>query len=399
VSENWGVGVLEQLILGTLISEIIALSASVSDYFAICYFFSMTARDIAYRRLINQRIVRPKFARPSEIVSSLGAMQAQDYLGTLWAIGLRSPDSREAEIEQAIADRTIIRTWPMRGTLHFVAPADIRWMLDLLTPPVLAASKRRRQQLELDDETLARCRTLFTKALQGGKQRTRDAMYSILENARIPTGSQRGYHILWSLAQEGIICFAAREGKQPTFALLEEWTGPADRLKRDEALAELTKRYFTGHGPATLQDFVWWSGLKTSEAKTGLEMVASSLRKETLRAETYWTSPEPVTRHKDFPNAVLLPGFDEYMLGYTDRSAVLDPLRAQKLIPDNNGRFLGTMVWNGRVVGTWKRELSKKVASVTMQPFTPLRKAEKQAFVVAAERYGEFIGRPIIARS
>jgi hypothetical protein len=183
----------------------------------------MSARDIAHRRLINQRIFRPKFARPSEIVSSLGAMQAQDYLGTLWAIGLRSLHSTDAEIEQAIADRTIIRTWPMRGTLHFVASADVRWMLDLLTSPVIAASKRRRRQLELDDKILARSRILFSKALQGGKRRTRDAMYSTLENARIPTGSQRGYHILWNLAQEGIICFAAREGKQPTFALLEEW--------------------------------------------------------------------------------------------------------------------------------------------------------------------------------
>jgi hypothetical protein len=175
--------------------------------------------------------------------------------------------------------------------------------------------------------------------------------------------------------------------------------GPAHRLQRDEALAGLTKQYFNGHGPATLQDFVWWSGLKTSEAKTGLEMVAASLRKETIRTETYWTSPEPVTPHKDFPSAFLLPGFDEYMLGYTDRSAVIDPVHAHKLIPDNNGRFLGTMVLNGRVVGTWKRALSKKAAAVTMQPFIPFRKAEKQAFVVAAERYGEFIRRPIIASS
>jgi len=159
-------------------------------------------------RLINQQIVGAKFTRPAESVSWLGAMQAQDYLGALWAIGLRSPNSTETDIEKAIADRTIIRTWPMRGTLHFVAPADLRWMLDLLTPPVIAASKRREQQLELDDKTLARSRVLVTKALQGNQQLKREAIYSLLDDAHIPTGSQRGYHILWRLAQEGIICFA-----------------------------------------------------------------------------------------------------------------------------------------------------------------------------------------------
>jgi Winged helix DNA-binding domain len=355
----------------------------------------MTARDITHCRLINQQIVGAKFTRPSEIVSRLGAVQAQDYLGGLWAIGLRSATSTEADIEKAIANRTIIRTWPMRGTLHFVTPADVRWMLELLTPPVIAASKRRQQQLEIDDKTLARCRARFTKALQGGRQLTRNAMYSLLEGARIATGSERGYHILWRLAQEGIICFAAREGKQPTFALLEGWAGLAKRLEREEALAELTKRYFIGHGPATLQDFAWWSGLRISEAKTGLEMVESSLRKETDGTKIYWTSPEPTARPADIPIAFLLPAFDEYMLGYKDRSAVLDPQHARNLLPDNNGRFLGTMIMNGRVVGTWKRTLKKTRIQMIMEPFSSLNKVAKQAFVLATERYGEFIGMPV----
>jgi Winged helix DNA-binding domain len=355
----------------------------------------MTPRDIAHCRLTNQQIAPAQYKTPSEIVAVLGAVQGQDYLGGLWAIGLRAADSTEADIEKAIANRTIIRTWPMRGTLHFVAPADVRWMLELLTPPVIAASERRQQQLEIDDKTLARCRDRCIKALQGGRQLTRDAMYSLLEGARISTGSQRGYHILWRLAQEGIICFAAREGKQPTFALLEEWAGPAKRLKHKEALAELTKRYFIGHGPATLQDFAWWSGLKISETKTGLEMVESSLRKETDGTGIYWTSPESTARPADIPIAFLLPGFDEYMLGYRDRSAVLDPQHARKLIPDNNGRFLGTMIMNGRVVGTWKRTLIKKRIQMTMEPFSSLNKAAKQAFSLAAERYGKFVGMPI----
>jgi hypothetical protein len=355
----------------------------------------MTNSEIAQARLLNQRITGTKSNRPSEIVRSLGAVQAQDYLGALWAIGLRAANSTEAGIEQAIADRTIIRTWPMRGTLHFVAPADVHSMLELLAPPVIAGNRRRQQQLELDDKTLARCRTLFTKGLQGGKQLTRDALYALLEGARIGTGNQRGYHILWRLAQEGVICFAARQNKQTTFALLDEWVKPARKLKREEALAEVTKRYFSGHGPATLPDFAWWSGLRMVEAKTGLEMVASSLRKETHGMTTYWTSREPTASPADISNAYLLPGFDEYLLGYNDRSAVLDPQHAQKLVPDNNGRFLATMIMNGRVVGTWKRTLTKKAVRIVMEPFTSLNKTAKQAFTAAAERYGAFIGKPV----
>jgi Winged helix DNA-binding domain len=359
-------------------------------------FLLMTPRDIAYSRLINQQIAGARCQRPSEIVSLLGAVQAQDYLGALWAIGLRTPNSTEADIEKAIGARTIIRSWPMRGTLHFVAPADIRWMLELLTPPVIAASKRRQQQLDLDDKTLARCRAVITKALQGDKQLNREAMYSSLEAAHISTDSQRGYHILWRLAQEGTICFAARQGKQLTFALLDEWVKPAKKLKREEALAELAKRYFIGHGPATLQDFAWWSGLTVTEAKVGLEMVASSLRKETSGTTIHWMSPEATAPLTDFPIGFLLPGFDEYMLGYKDRSAILEPQHAQKLIPDNNGRFLGTMVLKGRVVGTWKRRLGKKTIVLTMEPFVSLQKSEGQAFARAARMYGEYIGLPVV---
>ncbi len=225
----------------------------------------MTPRDIVYRRLANQQIARPKYRTPHEMVAWLGAMQAQDYLGALWAIGLRLANAAEADIEQAIANRTIVRTWPLRGTLHFVAALDIRWMLELLAPRVIASGRRRQQQLELDDKIIGRIRTVFVRALQGGKQLTRDEMYALLESARISSAGQRGYHILWRLAHEGIICCGARKGKQPTFTLLAEWVPNAKSLKRDEALAELTRRYFTGHGPATLQDFVWWSGLRVSD--------------------------------------------------------------------------------------------------------------------------------------
>src|SRR5207237_2162453 len=191
------------------------------------------------------------------------------YPGALWAVGLRTRDATEAAIEQAIAERTIVRTWPMRGTLHFVAPEDARWMLQLLTPRVVAANARRvYQQSNLDDATFARSKDLFVDALQGGKQLPRPSLYKVLEAAGISVAGQRGLFILQRLSSEGLICFAARQGKQPTFALLDEWV-PISLSKtpaRDQALAELALRYFTSHGPATVQDFAWWSGLPAADA-------------------------------------------------------------------------------------------------------------------------------------
>ena len=183
----------------------------------------MTPRDIAHPRLVNQQIGYPKYETAGELVALLGAMQAQDYLGALWAIGLRLPHSTQPEVEQAIAERTIIRTWLLRGTLHFVAAADIHWMLELVTPRILASNARRQQQLELDRATISRSEKLLVGGLQGGKQLTRDAMCALLEAAHISAAGQRGYHILSHLAQRRLICFGPHQGKQPTFTLLDEW--------------------------------------------------------------------------------------------------------------------------------------------------------------------------------
>jgi hypothetical protein len=356
----------------------------------------MTNLDIAHRRLHNQQIAGMRFDKPSEVVASLGAMQAQDYLGALWAIGLRLPNATEADIEQALAERAIVRTWPMRGTLHFVAAADVRWIIELLAPRIIAGSAHRYRQLALDDATFARSRELFANALQGGKQLSREAMFALLEAAQISTAGQRGFHILGRLAQEGLICFGARQGKQQTFVLLDEWAPNAKRLARDEALAELAKRYFTGHGPATLQDFVWWSGLKVSDAKAGLDMVAAQLTEEGMNGQRYWMAQAAPASHHISPTAYLLPGFDEYMLGYTDRSAALDPQHVQKIQPGKNGMFSSTIVIDGRIVGTWKRTIKKKAVVIAATPFVPPTTAENDAIAAAARRYGEFLGMPVV---
>ena len=319
-------------------------------------------------------------------------MQAQDYPGALWAIGLRLPHATEPAIEQAIAERTIVRTWPMRGTLHFVAATDVRWMLNLMTPRIVANSTPRLRRLGLNEKIFARCRKLFGRALKGDRQLTREAMMDMLERDGISTASQRGLHIIWRLAQEGVLCFAARSGKQHSFALLDEWVTPAKHFERDAALAELARRYFTSHGPATLRDFVWWTGLKVADAKAGLDSISSELSRHSVEGAIYWMPLDLPDRVVASATVHLLPGFDEYLLGYKDRSAVLDPRHASKIVPGGNGMFLPTLVINGRVAGIWKRALKKKSVVITACPFAPMKKVEKDAFAIAAERYGRFVG-------
>src|SRR4051812_13970019 len=208
----------------------------------------MISEDIALLRLVSQQISQPAFAHPSEVVAWLGAVQAQDYLGALWAVGLRAPGATEATIEQALAEKTIVRTWPMRGTIHFVAAADVRWMLELLAPRVVQRTMSRRAGLGLDEQVIAASAQVLTRALEGGQQLTRNAIYELLEQANIATGNSRGMHILGRLSHDRLLCYGARAGKQPTFALLDEWAPHAKSLPLDEALATLAQRYFASHG-------------------------------------------------------------------------------------------------------------------------------------------------------
>jgi hypothetical protein len=355
----------------------------------------MTNFDIAQWRLHNQAIAPADMVTPGDVVKRLGAVQAQDYLGALWALGLRMQQAVEADIEQAIANGGIIRTWPMRGTLHFVAPEDARWMLALLTPRIIARAARRHQQLELDEATFTRSETLFNKALQGGQHLTRNEMMAVLEQGGISTEGQRGYHILGWAAQTGLICFGPRQGKQDTFVWLDDWLPQAKSLDRDEALAELAHRYFSGHGPATIHDFMWWSGLPAAEARAGLAMVESQLTCEEHDGQTYWFSSAEFASNVAPPTAYLLPPFDEYLLGYKDRSAILDPAHATKIVPGANGMFKPIIVIDGRVVGIWKRTLRKNSVVIEPSPFGALSKAEERAFVKAAEQYGAFLNLPV----
>ncbi|HEY0142866.1 MAG TPA: winged helix DNA-binding domain-containing protein [Thermoanaerobaculia bacterium] len=335
------------------------------------------AFETALRRLHSQLLDTPA-SRPHAVVSHLGAVQAQDYLGALWAVGARMKTAVEADVEMAIAERKIVRCWPMRGTLHFVAAEDARWMLELLAPRVLTRHRKRLENdFSIDRATLRRARTAVERALQGGHALTRPEIYALLEKAKISTENSRGLHILFALAHEFLICFGPRKGKQPTFVLLDEWLPPARPKAREEALGELAQRYLRGHGPATAADFAWWSGLTPKEAKEAIALAG----------------PEPRYKEAKKKSVHLLPPFDEYTVAYKDRSAVVDPAFAKK-VNAGGGMLNAIVVVDGVVVGTWKRTLrGDEGVDVKLSLFREL--PELRGVTREAERYARFLGRSL----
>ncbi|WP_439557136.1 winged helix DNA-binding domain-containing protein [Dyadobacter sp.] len=356
----------------------------------------MTIRDIQNLRLRNLLLSNPRFNTPGETVHWLGAVQAQDHAGALFSIALRMQGGTQKSIEKAIAEKSIVRTWPMRGTLHFVAAEDAHWMLRLLTPRIISRSAGRYKQLELDDHVFAKSRDLIVSELLGGRQMTRAEVYALLENGGVSTGGQRGMHIINHLAQTRILCHGTHNEKQPTYTLLDEWVSSPRQLDETESIAEITLRYFTSHGPATLNDFVWWTGLKVSDAKLGLQLNAGKLHSMEVNGASYWYSQEQIemgTAKATF----LLPGFDEYMLGYTDRSIILEPAHWAKIIPGNNGMFMPTIVIDGKVEGTWKRTLKKDSVQLDMYPFKKIPLTKKRMLEGCAKEYGKYLAKNLSA--
>lgn len=349
----------------------------------------MTNAQIARQRLWNQHLIAADFETPGEVVAWFGAVQAQDYPGSLWAVGQRMRSATAAAVEQAIAAGSIVRTHPMRGTWHYVAAADVRWLLALIKPRNLAGNAFRYRQLELDSATLAKSTDLLAQALQGGKQLTRHELAAVLTQHGIAPAGQRLVYLLMHAELEAVICNGARRGKQFTYVLLDERVPASRSLTREEAVAELVRRYFTSHGPATVQDFVWWSSLTTADARAGLAAVKDHLIHEVIDGQTYWRSPATPAAPAEAPTALLLPPYDEYIVAYRDRSAVLDPAHAQVT---RNGIFDPILVVDGLVAGTWKRTFKKNTVEVVTRPFVALSRDQERALAAAVQRYQQFIG-------
>jgi winged helix DNA-binding protein len=349
--------------------------------------------DILRQRLHNQLLSQTKFTQPGQVVAWLGAVQSQDYAGAKWAISQRTNGLTEAKIEHSFANGEILRTHVLRPTWHFVTPQDIRWMLALTAPRVLALLSFLDRQLGVDQSLIKQTNTILAKALEGGKQSTRAELGSVLQKNGIQTDGLRLGHIIMHAELDGIICSGARRGKQFTYALLEERAPQARTLERGEALAELTLRYFRSHGPATLKDFAWWSGLTMADVRTGMDLVKSRFEQEVMERQTYWfASLQPVRRPS--PTTFLLPNYDEYTVGYTDRSAISDVLHTDKF--PREGNLAQSILMDGRVTGTWKRTIKKKEVVIELAPFTVPTKEQNQAIIAATQQYGTFLGLPVV---
>lgn len=342
---------------------------------------------IAEQRLDNQGITGPGRRGPADVVKWLGAVQAQEYLAAKWALALRMRDgATSARVDRALDEGTIIRTHVMRPTWHFVSSSDIHWMLELTAPRVHQAMAYAHRYYGVDTATRGRATRIFERALKDGHTLTRAELGAHLARAGIATTGMTLSLLTMAAELEGVICSGARSGTEMTYALLAERVPCAARLPRDEALAALTTRYFRSHGPATIHDFVWWSGLTTADAKRGLGM--SKARPHVIDDRTYWTIDH--TRSASAPDAVvhLLPAYDEYMVAYRDVAAV--PRKG-----GSRGKLQQALVVAGRIVGTWQigRGGGERVLKVTAQ--RALTKAERSALDRTRARYEQFLGVPL----
>lgn len=352
----------------------------------------MTPQDIAFLRLQHQQISGSHVLEASEVAEYMGAMQAQDYYNALWALGLRTGQI-EQQIVGTLESRKVIRTWPQRGTLHFVAAANARWQVELSAARLLKGATTRHKNLGLDEDIFIQSGQILRGALAKNNYLTRQQVLLALEEAGITTSGGRGYHILWHLSQTGVTYVGPMKDKQQTFGLLDELIPHPESLPREESLAMIAQKYFVSHGPATLQDFMWWAGLTAKDAKLGLSANENVLESIIVEGKTYWMAKNSVLTN-DTNQAFLLPGFDEYLLGYKDRSAVLPQEHASKVVPGGNGMFFPILVIRGQVVGTWKRVIRKDHVTLRLTPFEHLSSADIALLQKPAQEYGVFLGLP-----
>lgn len=350
------------------------------------------ALDIPRHRLHNQFLSHTDFTDPSQVVNCLGAVQSQDYAGGKWALGLRLKGATDAALDKAFNEGKILRTHILRPTWHFVAPEDIRWILSLSAPRVHAVNGFMYRQQGLERTVIKKSYGVLEKALRGNNHLTRTELGFAFEQAGIKNAEGiRLSYFMMSAELDGIICSGPRSGKQFTYALLEERAPQVKALTQEEALVELTRRYFATRGPATLYDFTWWSGLTMADAKKGIEALKSHFVSEVIDGKTYWFdgSVSPVIEKS--PTAHLLPNYDEYFIGFKDRSAIGVVAKHAGIKSDDPSFLAHVIILDGQLVGGWKRTVQKQAVQIQFMLIADLTKAQMSAVDRAASEYGEFL--------
>ncbi len=348
----------------------------------------MTIEDISRFRLSNQHLVGEKFKTAHEVVSHLGAVQAQEYYGGLWSVGMRMESATEKEVEEEIAKKKIIRTWPMRGTIHLVPAEDAYSLLIHLTPRIKTKYASMLKKQGLSDEVFEKSAKLLKFALKGNNALTREEIYEILTKQNIPTKNMAGMNIIAILSQQAVICEGVRKGKQQTFVLFDEWIKEYNKLDKDETIANLALKYFTSHGPATIKDFMFWSGTLLAEAKLAVEAIQSKLEVFELDGFTYYMHKNSKIVKFDSPVVHLLQPFDELTISHRNYHATIDEKLIEKLKSSN---MFSMFTIDGKVTGTWKRILKKDNVDFEINKFRKLSNIEENELDKAIKQYTNFI--------
>jgi hypothetical protein len=346
----------------------------------------------------NLRLDRAPQATPREVVACLGAVQAQDYGPAKWSVGQRSAGLTDVDVERAYAEGQILRTHVLRPTWHFVAPSDIRWLLELTRPRVHVMAGFGRRRDELDAPTFRRAHDVFVKALQGGRDLTRNELGARLHQQGIEATGTRLAHILMHAELEGVICSGVPHGKQHTYALLDERVPPAPPLSRDEALVQLTRRYFGSHGPASARDIQWWSSLSLAEVRRGLDLATSELQSETIDGVTYWFGELPAEPWVPTRGVHLLQMFDEYLVGYSQTRSALDRAGISSSLFSTINVRSGALILDTQLAGTWRRSVGKDGLLIEARLAEPLGPDQMEALEAAAQRHAAFVGQRLRLR-
>lgn len=355
---------------------------------------NMAWTEIVRSRLARQYLTTTGPRSGADVVSALGAVQAQDYAGAKWALGLRAPDATDASVERELAEGGILRTHVLRPTWHFVSPADIRWMIALTAPRLKAVLAYQDRRVGVAPALVRRSNAALRNALTGGKHLTRAELAAALKRARVQNAAgQRLSHLMMHAEIDAVVCSGPRRGNQATYALLDERVPPAAAIERDEALLALTRRYFDTRGPATHRDFAWWSGLPAADAKRGIQIAGRELERVVYDGEQYHQTERAVP--KATRSAHLLPNYDEYFIGYKDRSAVGKRLGHSTRVIGGDARITHVVFVDGQLVGGWRRILENDVVRLELELACRLSPVEERRVVAAAPRFGMFLGRVV----
>jgi hypothetical protein len=351
--------------------------------------------QIPTHRLHSERLINSHLTTPTEVVAWLGAVQSQDYMGAKWAVAQRTIGLNDADVEQAFNEGSILRTHILRPTWHFVTPADIRWMLRLSAPRVHQLNGTYYRKCGLDADLLSRSNAILTDALKDHNYCTREALAERLQAAGIALDGLRLVYIMMQAELDQLICSGPRKGKQFTYALMDERAPSMPDLSTDEALGGLAYRYFASHGPATIKDYVWWSGLTLAQAKAGLNLSGSRLNHEEMNGQTYYFAGDIPTADFPTPTAHLLPNYDEAMGSYANYSAVTEAQFAD-MWDGKHGVLAHYVVIDGRIVGSWQRTFKKDIVTIKIKPFIVLSDTQMKSVELAAGRFGDFLGLSVV---